>query len=579
MRSMLLPLASISLFACEPPSTVPEPGISDPSSATDATEGRDPADAAATETSETPDPPDAAGETSDTPEPQDAAATETSDAPEAPDSDAPEPPSDAGASQDAAGLTAPTLVAEAAPVGTEAASTLGLRSSSRAEVRWSAPGAAAVRIVLETGDHATARVEVGAQGVAAFDSLPSDATLTVRAVACADAACTVTGPEAVATFELPEETWQLVGSGEALAGLSTVASDGQAKIWGHIAGPEAGAAYAGRVVLYYGTAMRPPDIVGQTLGVATGARVLSADDPGSWAPLTLHPAAAGFVSPQPRGTPVGDIMTGQGVPLRSGGVRLYFESNAADGKTRILSVTSADGLVGLDFNTSPNSSLCRTPADYAAGGSCEARLEVEAAATPGPGKVPKVQNVRQFKLGFPTRDDWRWDEAAGTFMFVTLDRGGACNYPGFANQGYLVWSGTSWDAALRADGCPAVLPDAQAPAPVHLGGVRYKLYHGTPGDRTGAGATMLPFLGPKRVRYADGARTGDPGRVDFDDWEATPRETRWIWPNGRQLTPTEEGYIDDFVFLAPTDAFQLAYVVITDGTAMPRPAVAVLRNP
>ena len=419
----------------------------------------------------------------------------------------------------------------------------------------------------------------GALGSATFSGLPSDATVTVRAEACADAACALTGPEGVATFDLPEETWQLVGSGEALAGLSIVASDGQAKIWGHIAGPEAGADLAGRVVLYYGTVMRPPDIVGQTLGVATGARALSPDDLSSWLPLTTHTGSAGFVSPQPRGTPVGDIMTGQGVPLRSGGVRLYFESNAADGKTRILSVASADGLAGLDFNASRTSPLCRTATDYATGGDCEARLEVEAAAAPGPGKVPKVQNVRQFKLGFPTRDDWRWDEAPGTFMFVTLDRGGACGYPGFANQAYLVWSGTAWTPILRADGCPAVLEDAQAPAPVHLGGVRYKLYHGTPGDRTGASASMLPFLGPKRVRYADGALTGDPARVDLDDWETAPRETRWVWPNGRQLSATEEGYIDDFVFLAPTDAFQLAYVVITDGAAMPRPAVAVLRNP
>ncbi len=34
---------------------------------------------------------------------------------------------------------------------------------------------------------------------------------------------------------------------------------------------------------------------------------------------------------------------------------------------------------------------------------------------------------------------------------------------------------------------------------------------------------MLPFLGPKRVAYADGERTADPARVDFEDWETTVR--------------------------------------------------------
>ena len=55
----------------------------------------------------------------------------------------------------------------------------------------------------------------------------------------------------------------------------------------------------------------------------------------------------------------------------------------------------------------------------------------------------------------------------------------------------------------------------------------------------------------------------------------------FLWPNGDQLDATAEGYIDDFHFMAPTGSLdlQVMYLAITNGTAVPLGAAAVLLNP
>jgi hypothetical protein len=118
---------------------------------------------------------------------------------------------------------------------------------------------------------------------------------------------------------------------------------------------------------------------------------------------------------------------------------------------------------------------------------------------------------------------------------------------------------------------------------VHIGGVRYKLYYGDTANTTGQLATSLPFLGPKRLLYADGAKSGLADRVDFEDWESqtAARDVAFLWPNGDLLDATAEGYIDDFHFMAPTGSLdlQVMYLAITNGTAVPLGAAAVLLNP
>ena len=80
------------------------------------------------------------------------------------------------------------------------------------------------------------------------------------------------------------------------------------------------------------------------------------------------------------------------------------------------------------------------------------------------------------------------------------------------------------------------------------------MYYGDRTNNTGKGTSGLPFLGPKRLIYADARSGGSLTAVDFEDWESTSagRNVIFLWPNGDQLNDTAEGYIDDFHFLAPT---------------------------
>ncbi|OGA48282.1 MAG: hypothetical protein A3G25_13675 [Betaproteobacteria bacterium RIFCSPLOWO2_12_FULL_63_13] len=119
---------------------------------------------------------------------------------------------------------------------------------------------------------------------------------------------------------------------------------------------------------------------------------------------------------------------------------------------------------------------------------------------------------------------------------------------------------------------------------MHLGDARYKLYFGDPSITTGKITPgLLPFLGPKKLIYADGRGTGSQTNVDFEDWESTAsaRNVVFVWPNGDPLDAGAEGYIDDFHFLAPTGSLdlQVMYLAITDGTVPPIGAAAVLLNP
>ena len=118
---------------------------------------------------------------------------------------------------------------------------------------------------------------------------------------------------------------------------------------------------------------------------------------------------------------------------------------------------------------------------------------------------------------------------------------------------------------------------------VGLGEARYKLYYGDPSITTGKLTSGNPFLGPKKLIYADARGTGSQTNVDFEDWESTSsgRNVVFVWPNGEQLSAGAEGYIDDFHFLAPTGSLdlQVMYLAINDGTQIPIGVSAVLLNP
>ena len=154
------------------------------------------------------------------------------------------------------------------------------------------------------------------------------------------------------------------------------------------------------------------------------------------------------------------------------------------------------------------------------------------------------------------------------------------------SAGYAAFDGTQWDVQYDASGCPKHFDDIQAPAPLHLGGVAYKLYFGDHTDASGQLTTSpFPYPGPKKVLYADGAATGALDTVDFEDWEPSSQahDLAFLWPDGTQLSETEEGYIDDFQMLMPTSDPDFQVMVLAmpglEASEPPISAGALLLNP
>ena len=110
--------------------------------------------------------------------------------------------------------------------------------------------------------------------------------------------------------------------------------------------------------------------------------------------------------------------------MSGGKVRLFFEAQGADGKTRVMSLDSQDGYFGLDFNAGP-ASTCSTAADYATGGGCAPIVAIAVEGDAGGNQ--KIVNARQFKVAWPTLESPHWDMAAGTFMVFTTDQVTGCS--------------------------------------------------------------------------------------------------------------------------------------------------------
>lgn len=457
----------------------------------------------------------------------------------------------------------------------------GYASSSQLEVEF-IPAAAQVDHYLVAardasgGPTITARAAPGATRMT-LTGLQSDTNYAVDLTACHDAACSkhTAAGEGRVFARTAEEVWQVQASGASIAEATRIVADGNVKIHAILLGPGAPAAVAGRVQLYYGPL--PQQYKGLAVAVSDS---LATNDASSVSRFTSLAGSAGLLTPAQPAALVREINTGQAVPLASGAVRLLFEAQGADGRTRILSLDSQDGYLGRDFNAGP-ATVCSTGADYASGGPCAPAVAV-GIASDASGNTG-FTDARQFKVGYPALDDWRWQGTPGTFMVLTVSGVSACSSAS-RTSAYALWDGSRWEVQYRSGGCPKLFENIQAPMPVHVGGGRYKMYFGNPTETTGAlPGSRLPFLGPKRVAYADAAATGDPARVEFEDWEplAEAREVRFVWPSGRELSDAEEGYLDDFVMLMPTGdpGFQVMYTGMTDGNVAPFATMAVLLNP
>lgn len=421
--------------------------------------------------------------------------------------------------------------------------------------------------------------------------LKSDTAYQVILYGCYNETCSDYEQSSSLSFQTSKEYWQLQGSGHTIDGLTTAVSDGNARISATRIGADAGSSNAGTVQLYYG----PFPLADKNSTLAVAVEDITSEGHLSFNSLAYQ---SGLISPvrtqvitnentkslqQEKTTAIiSQVHTGQAIPLQNGKIRLFFEATGNDGKTRIYSLDSQDGYIGQDFNRS-NAVVCESETDYENADACLPQLAIGVKDDDSQ-LYAKLKNVRQQKVGFPTQKNWRWDESAGTFMVFTTDAVAGCS-EFFINHGYAIWDGDKqWQVQYQDNGCPKLFPFTQACFPMHLGEGRYKMYCGNPSDETGKlDNSSLPFLGPKRVIYADATNKGHIARVDFEDWESLEiaRDVVFIWPDGSQLDNTAEGYIDDFSFLAPEGDlnYQLMYMAISDGDQAPISAIAKLINP
>jgi hypothetical protein len=455
-------------------------------------------------------------------------------------------------------------------------------SSSKLAVSWGAPttGAAPARYEITWTDQGTGMKQTVSATTTAhtIPDLKAKTAYTIDVIPCTASACPTSLRTSI-SGETPTEVWHLQGTGNSVAGLTRLVSDGNVRLHVMRYGTDAPSGLAGRLQLYYG----PMGTTSPNLAVGVTSAAASQSVPATYLEFTSLTGSAGLISPPSAAPLVRQIATGQAVPVSlslGGNVRLYFEASGGDNKTRIMYVESRDGYTGRDFNPGAPST-CSATADYSPGGGCAPTVVIGVEGDAVAGNL-KIANARQFKIGYPTQSDWRWDGAPGTFMTFTTDQIAGCSTSGM-NQGYAVWTGTAWQVQYASNGCPKLFTSMQAAHPLHVGGVRYKLYYGDPSDLAGKLGGQLPFLGPKKLIYADGALAGDPSRVDFEDWESASAGRRivFLWPDGSPLNATALGYIDDFSLVAPTAsmAWQVYYVAITDGVVLPFTAAAVLINP
>jgi hypothetical protein len=455
-------------------------------------------------------------------------------------------------------------------------------ASSRLTVLWRVPPASHPVVLVDVTDESTG-LSWTVTSDAELDSMvlyklkaSTDYSVSVRA--CESEACTDPQDGGSASASTADEVWQLLGSGHSIDDLTNIISDSNAKAHAFVYGDTAPPDLRGRIQLYYGALGG----LGGSLSVATSNRAADAEDESSYSDFTSLAGVSGLVQPESSTTLVGRIGTGQGVPLTEGmggGIRLMFEAVGIDDATRILSLDSVDAAVGSDFH-SGDPTYCSLPADYESDGGCHPTVEIGVDGDDGVESLG-IHNARQQKVGVPTLQDWRWGGTAGTFMVFTTDRVNGCTESQI-NHGYAVFDGTSWAVQVAESGCPKLFTGVQAMAPLHLGGGTFKIQFGNPDETEGSLGDGLPFLGPKRIIFGDTRRTGDPAKMEFEDWDAIEqaRDLTYLWPDGQVFDATAEGYIDDFVVLTPTFdvEHQVQFVVLTDGSRIPFTSVAILRN-
>ncbi len=444
------------------------------------------------------------------------------------------------------------------------------RSSSQLKIAWTAqPTAHYYRVTATDGRH-TVSVPIPREDTSVLlEELKSATEYAIAVEACIEATCTVIS-ESKQTTEA--EYWRVLGTGNSFRTAKRLVADGNVNASALRYGDWAGEDLAGKVQLYY------VPLQGDEKGMKIGEQIAAGDvtefRPVSGFGLIRVCGAPGVVCPN---TPnlSAQLALFQPVPMTNGSVRLFFEAQATDGRTRVLSLDSQDGYVARDFHRGA-ATRCSTFQDFAPGGPCEPTIEIGVDLDGGQAN-PNVPNARQFKVAWPNRDGRAWDGAPGAFLLFTTEyRDRSCSTAGF-NFGYAVYDGERWLVQYQEDGCPKLMKGMQAMAPMHLGGNRYKMYFNQhPDTPQGPGPARKPI----RLIYND----SESDSVHFEDWEpkADSRPVHFLYDDGTLLTEDETSRLDDNFAYMPTGdwKFQVMYSNMSaPGNAPPFIGTSVLINP
>ncbi|MBI1881208.1 MAG: fibronectin type III domain-containing protein, partial [Chloroflexi bacterium] len=293
-------------------------------------------------------------------------------------------------------------------------------SSSKLLVSWSAPSVVVNHYRVTALEGGTMVSATTTSLNLTLVNLKSGTTYLVSLTACLDANCTQTlNAAAGASGRTEEEYWQIQGTGNSFSTATKIVADGNTKPYPLRYGAWAGPELEGKTQLYY-----DPNIA-EEKGVKLG---LTSSSAGTIAALSSFTPISGFGlkrvcdnhNPCSGDSPAASVATFQVVPLSEamgGKVRLFFEAEGTDHKARAMYLDSQDGYVGRDFNAGP-ATICASLADYSAGGGCQPTVIIG-----GPGDLVAptqyLKEVRQFKIGYPTLEDVRWNGAPGTFMAFT----------------------------------------------------------------------------------------------------------------------------------------------------------------
>jgi hypothetical protein len=404
-----------------------------------------------------------------------------------------------------------------------------IASSSRLLATWIAPAFTIDHYVLTANEVAGGPplTFVVTSTSTELTNLESGTQYRIELRACIDAACASSIASETSVLQTTtDEYWQIRGTGSSFSTAERIVSDGNTK-------PFAIRTQTGVTQLYY-----DPSVSNEK-----GVKLATSNDP-----LTAFTPLSGFGFL--RGDGAGKMGTGpatfQIVPLspRLGSkIRIVWEAAGSDQLGRIYSRDSVDGPVGRDFH-SGMPTICQEN-DLAAGAPCAATLLIGVEGDTARANA-HLRQARQNKIGLPLLDEETWDETPGTFMVLTAHLTDTTCSATFFNAGFAVWDGAQWNVQYAANGCPKLIPAVQAPMPLHLGGSRYKLYF----NQNSGNASLKPL----KLLYANGAASGDPDLVEFEDWETADRvrTIHVLWPNGVELTEAENSQFDDYQVWMPT---------------------------